>query len=43
MVKSNYEKLLKRIEKNLVKDSKVADTRFELPPVDVMWEGKKLT
>ena len=41
MVKSNYEKLLKRIEKNLVKDSKVADTRFELPPVDVMWEGQK--
>jgi len=41
MVKSNYEKLLKRIEKNLVKDSKVVDTRFELPPVDVMWEGTK--
>ena len=41
MVKSNYEKLLKRIEKNLVKDSKVADGRFELPPVDVMWEGQK--
>jgi len=41
MVKSNYEKLLKRIEKNLVKDSKAADSRFELPPVDVMWEGQK--
>ena len=41
MVKSNYEKLLKRIEKNLVKDSKVVDTRCELPPVDVMWEGQK--
>jgi len=41
MVKSNYEKLLKRIEKNLVKDSNVADTRFELPPVDVLWEGQK--
>ena len=41
MAKSNYEKLLKRIEKNLVKDSKVADSRFELPPVDVMWEGQK--
>ena len=41
MVKSNYEKLLKRIEKNLVKDSKVVDTRFELPPVDVMWEGQR--
>ena len=41
MVKSDYEKLLKRIEKNLIKNSKVADSRFELPPVDVMWEGQK--
>ena len=42
MVKSNYEKLLKRIEKNLVKDSKVADTRFELPPVDVYVGGREV-
>ena len=41
MAKSEYEKLLKRIEKNLIKNSKVADGRFELPPVDVMWEGQK--
>jgi len=41
MAKSEYEKLLKRIEKNLTKNSKVADSRFELPPVDVMWEGQK--
>ena len=41
MAKSEYEKLLKRIEKNLSKNSKVADGRFELPPVDVMWEGQK--
>ena len=41
MAKSEYEKLLKRIEKNLMKNSKVADSRFELPPVDVMWEGQK--
>ena len=41
MGKSEYEKLLKRIEKNLIKNSKVADSRFELPPVDVMWEGQK--
>ena len=41
MAKSEYEKLLKRIEKNLNKNSKVADGRFELPPVDVMWEGQK--
>ena len=41
MTKSEYEKLLKRIEKNLIKNSKVVDSRFELPPVDVMWEGQK--
>ena len=38
MAKADYEKLLKRIEKNLSKDSKVTDDRFELPPVDVMWD-----
>jgi len=41
MAKSDYEKMLKRIEKNLVKHSKVTDGRFELPPVDVMWEGQR--
>ena len=41
MVKSDYEKLLKRIEKKLIKNSKFADDRIELPPVDVMWEGQK--
>ena len=41
MAKADYEKLLKRIEKNLLKDSKAVDNRFELPPVDVMWEGQK--
>ena len=41
MTKVDYEKLLKRIEKNLIKDSKAVDNRFELPPVDVMWEGQK--
>ena len=41
MVKSDYEKLLKRIEKNLMKNSKAADDRFKLPPVDVIWEGQK--
>ena len=41
MVKSNYEKLLKRIEKNLAKNTETTDDRFELPPVDVMWEGQK--
>jgi len=41
MAKSDYEKLLKRIENKLIKNSKVIDDRFELPPVDVMWEGQK--
>ena len=41
MAKSDYEKLLKRIEKNLLQNSKATDSRFELPPVDVMWEGQK--
>jgi len=39
--KSEYEKLLKRIEGNLSDDKKQANERFELPPVDVMWEGQK--
>ena len=41
MTKSDYEKLLKRIEKSVTKNSKTTDGRFELPPVDVMWEGQK--
>jgi len=41
MAKSDYENLLKRIEKNLMKNSKDVDDRFELPPVDVMWEGQR--
>ena len=41
MAKLDYEKLLKRIEKKLIKNSKVSDGRFELPTVDVMWEGQK--
>jgi translation initiation factor 2 subunit 2 len=41
MGKSDYEKLLKRIEKNLLQNSEATDSRFELPPVDVMWEGQK--
>ncbi len=41
MVKSDYEKLLKRIEKNLSKTSDSTDTSFVLRPVDVMWEGQR--
>ena len=39
MTKSDYESLLKRIEKNI--SNVKADNRFELPPVEVTWEGKK--
>lgn len=41
MTKTDYEKLLKRIESNLSDESKSTKTRFELPVVDVMWEGQK--
>ncbi len=41
MSKIEYEKLLKRIKDNLSEDEKESKTRFELPPVDVMWEGQR--
>ena len=40
MTKSDYEKLLKRIEKNISKTEQ-SEQRFKLPPADVSWEGKK--
>jgi len=36
-----YEKLLKRIDGERSKNSTGTDSRFELPPVDVMWEGQR--
>jgi len=41
MKKTVYEKLLKRIDGERSKNSAEIDCRFELPPVDVMWEGQK--
>lgn len=41
MTKADYEKLLKRIENKLSDNNGVFKGRFELPPVDVMWEGQK--
>ena len=38
---AKYEKLLKRIKGKLSKDSSVSTARFELPIVDVMWEGQR--
>ena len=40
MTKSDYEKLLKRIEKNISNTSS-SGKRFELPLIDITWEGKK--
>ena len=41
MAKAEYENLLKRIQDNLSKKKKGTDKRFELPPVDIMWEGQR--
>ena len=41
MTKSEYESLLNRIKDNLSDKKDDAQTRFELPTVDVMWEGHK--
>ena len=41
MTKAEYENLLKRIHDKLGDTKKESSTRFELPVVDVMWEGKK--
>ena len=41
MKKTVYEKLLKRIDSERSKNSAETDSRFELPTVDVMWEGQR--
>ncbi len=41
MTKSDYEILLKRIQDKIGDTKKETSTRFELPVVDVMWEGQK--
>ena len=41
MKKTVYEKLLKRIDSDRSKNSAEIDSRFELPPVVVMWEGQR--
>ena len=41
MKKTVYEKLHKRIDGERSKNSAETDSRFELPPVDVMWEGQR--
>lgn len=41
MTRADYENLLKRIQGHLSDDNKKSTSRFELPVVDVMWEGQK--
>ena len=41
MTKTEYEGLLKRIKDSLGDVKSTTSDRFELPPVDVMWEGQK--
>jgi len=41
VTKSDYENLLDRIKDKLGDTNKESQTRFELPVVDVMWEGQK--
>lgn len=41
MTKSDYVNLLDRIKDKLGDTDKESQTRFELPTVDVMWEGQK--
>ncbi len=41
MTKAEYENLLKRIQGSLSDRSEGTSARFELPVVDVMWEGQK--
>jgi translation initiation factor 2 subunit 2 len=41
VTKSDYENLLDRIKDKLGNTDKESQTRFELPIVDVMWEGQK--
>ncbi len=41
MTKADYEKLLKKIEGSLSENKSQTSTRFELPVVDIIWEGQK--
>jgi len=40
LTRTEYEKLLKRVQDKVSKN-KSETARFELPPVDVMWEGQR--
>lgn len=40
LAKSEYEKLLKKIQ-DRISENKSSGSRFELPPVDIMWQGNR--
>jgi len=40
LVKSEYEKLLKKIQ-DKISENKSSGSRFELPSVDIMWQGNR--
>ena len=41
MTKSEYEKLLKKVHDKVSETRKVSSSRFELPKVDIMWQGNR--
>ncbi|HSD05398.1 MAG TPA: translation initiation factor IF-2 subunit beta [Nitrosopumilaceae archaeon] len=41
MAKSEYEKLLKKIQDKISENKKDSVSRFELPIVDIMWQGNR--
>ncbi|MGI0041741.1 MAG: translation initiation factor IF-2, partial [Nitrosopumilaceae archaeon] len=41
MTKPEYEKLLKKIQDKVSQNKKGSGSRFELPQVDIMWQGNK--
>ena len=41
LTKSEYEKLLKKIQDKVSETRKVSTSRFELPKADIMWQGNR--
>ena len=41
MTKAEYEKLLKKIQDKVTRTKAVSTSRFELPKVDIMWQGNR--
>ena len=41
MTKSEYEKLLKKVQDKISETRKDSGSRFELPKVDIMWQGNR--